>query len=188
MQPSRDSQSAAEAMIIILLRLWALTFAIMVAPQVFATLFSFESVLNQIEYGGGPGDDVSGWVTQLLQGLWAPICVLIWFTAAPLARIVTRGVRRETLQISLDANQLLAVGAALIGLYVAVLQVPRLTIELGEVLLFMTAGTEAPAQAPPPSISNYTLIAFLVGVAVFLSAFRIGALAKYLRSAGLPKD
>lgn len=183
-----ESPSAIEAIATLLVRFWALTSAAAQLPLFLSTL---PFIPQYIEEATGPmmigytNPDQA--LLRLLQLLIFPAYAALWFTARPIGRWIARPLSKTSVQIVIDGVTLLTVGTALIGLYIIALYIPTFIQEGGRWLLTIVGLWQPdPNERWVPWPAPY--ISLFAGLAVFLSAFRIGALAKYLRSAGLPKD
>lgn len=169
-----------QAICILLIRLWA---AGVIISYLLGYAYWFMSALT--------GNDQEGLSDLLINAaIWISGALAGWCLAPPLSRLVVPRAASDNLQITMGAEDFVAVGSFLIGGVFLVRTAPDLLAVLVNILgSFATRETDA----PPPDIhyQSRQLISAVVTVAVALFlTFKPRDIAKmfvWLRRAGLAK-
>lgn len=186
----RHAPSPASAIAFVLIRVWALTTGLMTAWFSLTAVMQITDAL--ITYGVPWESNVSSFpshngvatfVTQLGGLAILALCFAIWFNALRVSQWVVKPLKKVDIELNIDARSLMSVGTALIGLFIVAISGQRAIRELYSLLTW-----DDGADGTVWLAGSYSIIQTLVGVAIFLGAFRIGALVSYLRTAGMRDD
>ncbi len=169
-----------QAICILLIRLWA---AGVIISYLLSYVYWFLSALT--------GNDQEGLSELLINAaIWIAAALAAWYLAPPLSRLVVPRTTSDNLQITMGAEDFVAVGSFLIGGVFLVRTAPDLLAVLVNILgSFATHETDA----PPPDIhyQSRQLISAMVTVAVALfltlKPREISRMFALLRQAGLAK-
>lgn len=185
--------SSAGAIAFILIRFWALT------TGVTTGYFSLSAVVEMVgafaahgvpwtpaytDYQSYVGAGI--FITQLGNLALFGSCILAWFRAVSLASWMVKPLRGLEIELGIDAVSLMTIGTALIGLFLFATALPGALSEIYN----MALATDDRDGVVSVSVgyNAHAIVQSVLGLAIFASAFRVGVLIKYLRTAGRPDD
>ncbi|MCW5725198.1 MAG: hypothetical protein KIS81_09580 [Maricaulaceae bacterium] len=115
------------------------------------------------------------------------LSILFWFAAPRLARWVMPRTQGAEFKINISGDQILMIGMSLIGLYFFV---SGATAAIPDIIAAIENARQAHTDASPTPIRSrpaYVTVQMLTGLILFLGAFRLGPVFRWLRNAGLSK-
>lgn len=177
--------TSIQAIIAVLVRLWALSQGLMAFLMLahFVPYFLAAQANDMLEPS-------QVWNPLILSVLLLSLSIFLWLLARPIARFVARPVGTSEITVTVSGDQLAMIGTFLIGLYLFVSNAPHAIFNLA--MHYVADVTDSHGVSGSvvfsvtPSILDQALSA-AVGVALFLTAFRLGPLLRSLRRAGVSK-